>query len=124
MTSPYQFGHVRRNGEERIARGPGIRYDRRPPVRFMARPQLRSLALFLSALSVVAVGAGCRSKQPGAPPMATPSLKLSRDRAALGSPVEITYRFAVAADAKFAQDYKVMVHVLDSDQELIWTDDH
>ena len=46
-------------------------------------------------------------------------------RVPLGSPVDITYRFAVDPSAPpFAKDYLVMVHVLDSDEELMWTDDH
>jgi hypothetical protein len=68
--------------------------------------------------------AGCRKKAPETPPVATPSLSLSRSRVPLGSPVDITYRFAVASDAKFAQDYRVMLHVMDADEELMWTDDH
>jgi len=30
----------------------------------------------------------------------------------------------VANDAKFDQDYRVMMHVVDADNELMWTDDH
>jgi hypothetical protein len=30
----------------------------------------------------------------------------------------------VAADARFDADYRVMVHFLDADDELMWTDDH
>ena len=56
--------------------------------------------------------------------MATPSLALS-DAAAIGSPMEMTYRFAVADGAPaFTEDYWVFVHFLDADGELMWTDDH
>lgn len=75
-------------------------------------------------VTIAALGAGCRSKQAAAPPVATPSVTLARSRAALGSPLDITYKFAVAPDARFDQDYHVMVHVLDNEDELIWTDDH
>ena len=68
---------------------------------------------------------GCRRGADSQPPVATPSITTSRAKAALGSPLEITYRFAVAKDApKFGQDYTVMVHFVDSDEELMWTDDH
>ena len=49
--------------------------------------------------------------------MATPTVTINHDRAPLGSPIEITYKFVVAPDAHFDQDYRVMVHVLDSDDE-------
>jgi len=36
----------------------------------------------------------------------------------------VTYRFQVAPSAKFDKDYRVLVHFLDADDELMWTDDH
>ena len=80
-----------------------------------------SLAAVL-CLSIVADG--CRRKEPEAAPVATPSVAINRDRAPLGSPIDITYKFVVADDAKFDEDYRVMVHVVDTDEEIIWTDDH
>jgi hypothetical protein len=68
--------------------------------------------------------AGCRSKEPATAPLATPSVTIARPAAALGSPLDITYKFVVAPDAHFDQDYHVMVHVVDVSDELIWTDDH
>jgi len=76
------------------------------------------------ALILAAVSAGCRHKEAPAPPVATPSVTVNHDKAPLGSPIEITYKFVVAADAKFDDDYLVMLHVVDADEELIWTDDH
>jgi hypothetical protein len=66
----------------------------------------------------------CRAKEPPAPPVATASIQTSRDRAPLGSPIDVTYKFVVANDARFTEDYKVMVHVVDTDGELIFTFDH
>ena len=66
----------------------------------------------------------CRQKTPSAPPMATPSITLSRDKVPLGGPVDITYKFVVASDANFTQNFRVMVHVVDPNEELMWTDDH
>jgi hypothetical protein len=82
---------------------------------------MKTLVLLLA--TAVALPA-CRRKEPAAPPLATPSVTVNHDRAPLGSPLEITYRFLVAPDAKFDEDYRVMVHVVDTDEELIWTDDH
>jgi hypothetical protein len=47
---------------------------------------------------------------------------LARDRAAIGSPLKLTYRFEVAQ--AIPQDYWVFVHVLDDQGESLWGDDH
>jgi hypothetical protein len=89
---------------------------------YLARP---SVALSLAALALVSSGAAaCRRKEAPAPPVATPSVRLNHDKAPLGSPVDITYKFVVANDARFAEDYRVMVHVVDADDELIFAFDH
>jgi hypothetical protein len=76
-------------------------------------------------LVIVTPAWGCRRAKDSEPPVAKASLSISRARAALGSPVELTYQFAVAPDApRFAHDYRVFVHFMDADQELMWTDDH
>jgi len=75
-------------------------------------------------LLVVALGSACRRGDAPAPPVATGSVQLSRDKAPLGSPLDITYKFVVANDARFTEDYKVMAHVVDTDGELIFTFDH
>ena len=79
-----------------------------------------------AALALVAAFAahGCGRKAEEEPPVATPSLTLSRDRVAIGSPVKLTYKFEVAPGAKIDGDYLVFVHVLDPDGEQLWTDDH
>jgi hypothetical protein len=80
--------------------------------------------LLVCALVVVAAAGACR-KTPNEPPVATPSLALNHTRVPLGSPLELTYEFKVAADAPaFTEDYRVFVHFVDADQELMWTDDH
>ena len=88
------------------------------------RPLSRSATLGVAALVVLTGLAACRRKEAAAPPVATPSLTLSHDRAPLGSPLDITYKFVVANDAKFTEDYRVLVHVVDADDELIFTFDH
>jgi hypothetical protein len=79
------------------------------------------------SMSIVIVGllvAGCRKSDSPSLALATPSLILNRDRAPAGSPLEITYKFVMTSDARFDKDYRVMVHVVDTDEELMWTDDH
>jgi len=68
--------------------------------------------------------AACRRKEAPPPPVATPSVTLNHDRAPLGSPLDITYKFVVANDARFDEDYRVMVHIVDADGQMMWDDDH
>src|SRR5262245_29905605 len=79
-----------------------------------------ALALLLAACSAAA----CGGKQPETPPVATPSVSVNRDRAPLGSPIDITYKFVVSNGVTVDEDYRVMLHVVDADDELMWTDDH
>jgi hypothetical protein len=68
--------------------------------------------------------AGCSRDEPAALPVATPTVTLNKDKAALGSPLKITYRFEVAQNATFDADYLVFLHTLEPDGERIWQDDH
>jgi hypothetical protein len=78
------------------------------------------------ALCLCAFAAGCRGGDSGEPAVAEPHFSMDRSRVPLGSPVDMTYRFEVApeADAVRAADHRVFVHFIDSDGELMWTDDH
>jgi hypothetical protein len=71
-----------------------------------------------------AIAPACSRQTDEAPPVATPTVTMSRDRVAIGSPVKFTYRFDVAQNAKIDGDYRVFVHVLDPDGEQLWVDDH
>ena len=74
---------------------------------------------------LVALAAACGRTQQAETPVATPSLTLARGDAAIGMPIEMTYRFVVAPNApRIAEDELVFVHFLDVDGELMWTDDH
>ncbi|MBP7778994.1 MAG: hypothetical protein KA371_17900 [Acidobacteria bacterium] len=81
-----------------------------------------------TCLAVVLAGAlaaaGCGGQQDTAPAQGSIAVQLSRSRIALGSPVEVTYRFTVAADAQPLGVRKAFVHFLDADGEQMWTDDH
>jgi hypothetical protein len=83
-----------------------------------------SLAVPVVAVAVVLFSSACRRKEPPSPPVATPGVAVSHDKAPLGSPIDVTYRFVVASDARFDQDYRVMVHVVDTDEEMMFTFDH
>jgi len=76
------------------------------------------------AIVLAAAAAAC-TRMDDAPPVATPTVTLSQRDAPIGSPIEMTYRFAVAANAPaLAEDYLVFVHFIDNNGELMWTDDH
>lgn len=84
-----------------------------------------SAATLVAGLAASGLSAGaCRHKEPAAPPVATASVTLSHMRAPLGAPIDITYKFVVASDARFDEPLKVMMHVIDNDDEMMWTDDH
>lgn len=78
--------------------------------------------ILVCALLVAA--AGCSREKAAEPPVATPSLTLSKPKAAIGSPLRLTYRFDVAQNAKIDGDYSVFVHVLEPGGEKLWQDDH
>lgn len=74
--------------------------------------------------ALVACLVGCGPARDVAPAVGTLSVSLSRPKVALGSPVEITFQFTVAADAPNLGSRRVFVHFLDADEELMWNDDH
>ena len=78
-----------------------------------------------AALIAIAAVTGACSSGDSAPPVANVSLTPSRTRMALGSPVELTYRFDVAPNATIPPNYRVFVQVKSADgQTLLWQDDH
>ncbi len=78
-----------------------------------------------SFVTVIVLTTGCAGGEDAAAPIATPSVTLSAPVAAIGSPLEMSYRFAIAPDAPtLSDDYWVFVHFFDTDGELMWTDDH
>jgi len=79
-------------------------------------------ACVLAALALMVTG--CSTPEDTTPPVGTMQVSLSRPKVALGSPVEVTYRFTLAQDAPNLGARRVFVHFLDADEELMWTDDH
>jgi hypothetical protein len=85
---------------------------------------VKRAAVLVCELLLVIPLAACGRTDTSEPPVATPSLTLSRQRVAIGSPLKLTYRFDVANGASFDADYWVFVHVLDPDGERLWGEDH
>ncbi len=77
----------------------------------------------LCLLLIVCSAVSCSSGEDTAPPVATADVSLSRPRVAQGSPVDLTYRFRIS-EVPPPASYRVFVHVVDADEELMWTDDH
>jgi hypothetical protein len=63
------------------------------------------------------------SKSDNTPPVATVTVTPSKTRVALGSPLDLTYRFDVAPD-DHSGDYRVFVHFVKPDGQILWSDDH
>lgn len=78
----------------------------------------------LVALLAACCGA-CVNKTDTAMPVATATVALSEPGAAVESPIDVAYKFVVAADApKIDKDYSVFVHFNDATGEQLWADDH
>ena len=76
----------------------------------------------LSLLALAGTTVAACNKKDTAPPVATPTFTASRDRVALGGPIDFTFQFDVAAPIK--DDYRVLVHVVNPDGDTLWIDDH
>jgi hypothetical protein len=85
-------------------------------------PRTRNATLVVMA-GLAALISGC-SKADSTPPVATATFAASRARVALGSPVQLTYKFDVLPNAAINGDYTVFVHIVGDDGQMIWTDDH
>lgn len=84
---------------------------------------MRQRVLVLVCVLLVTASA-CSRKQAVDPPVATPTVAFSKERAAIGSPLKITYKFEVLPNASFDADYIAFVHIMDPDGEKLWQDDH
>lgn len=95
-------------------------------MRVVTRSTISRVACTAIVLAVLAGIAGCRRRTADSePPVASASLKISKAQVPLGSPIDLTYHFELLPTAsKLAENYRVFVHVLDGDRELMWTDDH
>jgi len=78
-----------------------------------------------AALLMFAAVAACGRTAQQETPVATPTVTISTQQAAIGTPIEMNYRFVVEQNAPaITDDDLVFVHFLDTDGELLWTDDH
>jgi hypothetical protein len=82
------------------------------------------MCLVAAGVAAMLATSACGRSDDTAPVQGSVAIQMSRSRVALGSPVEITYRFTVAPDAGSLGSRKVFVHFVDADGEQMWTDDH
>ena len=88
------------------------------------REIVRALATACVLTAMAVSFAACSKAEDTAQPVAAVQLTMSRPKVALGSPVEVSYKFTVAQNAPNLGQRRVFVHFLDADEELMWTDDH
>ncbi len=86
----------------------------------------RTLGVALAAtLTGALVLPGCSRSKPVEVNPIIPSIEVSAERAPLGSALEITYTWTVEDGAKkLDQDYRAMVHFLDTHEVMLFEDDH
>jgi hypothetical protein len=86
--------------------------------------QRRSRVVASVVLASAAVLPACGRRSAEVNPI-VPSFSANRMKAPLGSAIEATYTFTVEPTAKkLTQDYRVLVHFLDSHKVVLFTDDH
>lgn len=85
----------------------------------------RVLRVCSALVACVVAVVGCGGGSDNAPAVLTaPEVTIDRTEAAVGSPIQTKFRFALLPGASMPADYTVFVHVVDADGELMWTDDH
>jgi hypothetical protein len=95
------------------------------PYRMQRRVWSARLLGSLGAIALLCVAAAsCSEGSDTSPAVASIEVALSKPKAPLGSPIEVTYRIQVANDAPPLGNRTVFVHFVDADEELMWTDDH
>jgi hypothetical protein len=80
-------------------------------------------AVFALVAATVALIPACGKKPVEINPI-TPSFSVNRQRAPLGSAVEVTYTWVLDQNAKKVGDYRALVHFLDPHKTVLFTDDH
>jgi hypothetical protein len=77
------------------------------------------------ASTVLLAMVGCAAPGDDAPAVASVAVSLAPDQAAIGTPIEVRYRFeALSGVAMPAGPHTVFVHAVDASGRMLWTDDH
>ena len=85
----------------------------------------RSRKAGLVLLAACALTAACKGRKPAEVNPIEPKISFNRTRVPLGSALEITYTWVLDPGAhKLPQDYRALVHFLDSHEMMLFEDDH
>jgi hypothetical protein len=88
----------------------------------MRRPVVSLLAIVAAVLPILS---GCRSRRSVEANDITASFQVNRNRAPLGSALEVTYKFSTGANfKKLSEDYRAFVQFRDSGSRMLFQDDH
>ena len=90
-----------------------------PAVHGESAARLR-LGFLYGLLSLLLASIACS----GPEPVAVPTFTVEPTRAPLGHPVKATLTFSVLPNATFDEDYRVFLHFLSEDDDLLWAADH
>ena len=90
------------------------------PVRNGSLTTLRVPVLLTLLLTTIACGG-----PPSSDPVAAVSVRTDRSTVSIGSPLELSIQFLVSRTLEtIDQNYRVMVHFLDDQGEMMWAADH
>jgi hypothetical protein len=79
--------------------------------------------LFWTALALGVAVSACTVPQPD--PIASVKVMLDRNAAVLGSVIGMSFQFSILEEhVGLTENYRVFVHFVDADGEVMWTDDH
>ena len=88
-------------------------------------PSCSGLRDFLRSTSLAGAFVALLGCANSPPPVAAVNLELNRSAVSLGGPVEMSIRFDVSPNLDgFLEKQRVLVHFLDENLDLMWTDDH
>ncbi len=83
------------------------------------------LAIALVGPFFLAAGTACNRRRPAEVNPIVPTVNVNRSKAPLGSALEVTYTWTVEAGAKkLDQNYWALVHFLDNQEVMLFSDDH
>jgi hypothetical protein len=79
----------------------------------------------VAALAGTLLLPACNRRKPAEVNPISPSIKVNRTRAPLGSALEVTYTWTLEPGAKkLDRDYRALVHFLDNHEVMLFDDDH
>ena len=86
---------------------------------------LHHLALTIGATIATVFALSISACQESVPPVARATIGLNRSSVPLGGPLDLNIRFDMVPDTTgLTEDYRVLIHFIDENEELLWIEDH